>query len=109
MRTDFILCARLNLCPEKNHTALHDQTHGVTRNKVYIGGQDKSMRREPAQKGQKKNIQFSEALVSYLNDLVDGFLVDGQAGKGVFTEALGEGTKRQQTLRIDLQQKATML
>lgn len=42
-----------------------------------------------------KSFDFVAVLVSYLNDLVDGFLVDGQAGKGIFTEALGEGTKCQ--------------
>lgn len=31
--------------------------------------------------------------MSYLNDLKDGFLVDRQAGEGIFAEACGEGTK----------------
>lgn len=56
-----------------------------------------------------KVFRFCLVLVSYLDDLVDGFLVDRQAGKGIFTEALGEGTKCQQTLRVDLQQKVMMM
>lgn len=47
--------------------------------------------------------------VSYLDDLVNGFFVDGQAGKGILAKALSEGTKWEKTLGVDLQQKAMMM
>lgn len=41
----------------------------------------------------------------YLQDLIDGFLVHGQTGIGVFAKGLGKGTKRKKTLCVGLQQK----
>lgn len=50
-----------------------------------------------------------DSFAFYLDDLKDGFLVGWQAGKGIFAEALSEGTELQQTLRIDLQQKEMVM
>ena len=49
---------------------------------------------------------FSQAgRSSYLNDLVDSFLVCGQAGIGIFAKAPSEGMKPQKAFSWDLQHK----
>lgn len=42
---------------------------------------------------------------SYLNDLINGCLVGGQTGKGVFAEALAEGIERHQVICVNLNEK----
>ncbi|TNN73298.1 hypothetical protein EYF80_016461 [Liparis tanakae] len=53
-----------------------------------------------------ENNKSRVSTLNKLHDLEDGFLVDGQAGIGILAEALSEGPKCQQTLRIDLEQNA---
>lgn len=68
-----------------------------------VGGRDSRQEKEPKTENDRKRFAFCQ--FSYLKDLEDAFLVDGQAGKGIFAEALGEGTKWMKTICIDLQNR----